>query len=576
MHFKRTKESNMTSCSSTLKRPFNLFTNDVHLPKGCKYYEDNNKGVTIINEAERKMYVTTLINPYIEEVSHPQGEVVKLFCIHNDYIITVSQSHPRYALVRPYVPTSSMSIKLANSCPASPRGSIGGEKSSGIFAAPSLPTRNISPVKLDNKVKNKMMVVELKEDIKQVVAYDNVAILVTEESFYYFLIQKNNKILLKKINHRVMTRIKYLNDCIVTMTLKKSSVIYDSFQIKDNKLELIQTIEIPVNSNRIYFNIFEISQKNWVIHCESTSKMANVFLVERANTKVEQISVTSSENYNIIVSNQLMLLVTFPIGILYEFIVNTDSYTINKVHIFKVYEIPEKSVQFNQNQFISMDTNQVMTIDMDIDMISRIYDPVDRCDFLYRHNVPNRLLLESVNDVFRSYDNSEIEISEVRRLFGILSNTNIISSALTSYTFVNKKVCSLLFELLCSCKKKLTSSFYCRLIECLIEEEQITRLITLLQSHAIPDDVNVALYLASKGEVCDFLLQFGLDMLKRMKKCDDVIFDVLLACGNYSVALMYAVEKNIKVNERSIKLIEEKIGNDPLYFQIVQFKQELK
>ena len=69
---------------------------------------------------------------------------------------------------------------------------------------------------------------------------------------------------------------------------------------------------------------------------------------------------------------------------------------------------------------------------------------------------------------------------------------------------------------------------------------------------------------------CDFTYQFAMDMLKRMKKNNEQIIDILISCGNYMDALIFCFEYHIEIPEIHLNKIKEEVKDPVMLYQLNQ------
>ncbi|KAL7713899.1 Mic1 domain-containing protein [Entamoeba marina] len=268
----------------------------------------------------------------------------------------------------------------------------------------------------------------------------------------------------------------------------------------------------------------------------------------------------------IVITSDLVLVMNSGMGILYE--LQKD---LTKVAVVKVPPFSMSDLKFNQNQFINFNEQTITTLKADFSLLSQHLSHTERCSFLHRHSAPQYVQQKVITGILNEYEQKLIDVEIIRKIFTISSNYEAIFSSLVNWKPSPPVFNYIVLEYISSSKTKIPPSLFCRLIKSLIDDEQFSRLLMMLQSHVIPDDEVVALYLVSMKERCDFVYQFAMDMFKRMKKNKEQIFEILLSQKEYAEALMFCFKENVNLTKEVAVLIIPEIKNPVLSFQVNQF-----
>ena len=188
-----------------------------------------------------------------------------------------------------------------------------------------------------------------------------------------------------------------------------------------------------------------------------------------------------------------------------------------------------------------------------------------------RTNATRQEKVRTVGDVLQMLQERRIELDATRGVMLATAGTDVFECALLEWTPLDVRLyVHIVLEFL-SVFKTASPNLFCNFSRVLLDNGDEQRLISLLQSHVIPDSPVYALFLVGEHNRFGALLQFALDMFKRMGNSNAEIFDVLVSAGDYLQALQFANDKGIELTQQDCARILDCINNPILHFQINQF-----
>ena len=479
-----------------------------------QYYVPNNRfGYYFIDNTNHKLFTTTSSSPYITELPAIFDEPIKCGCMIKDIFIYVPIKKPKSIVMR-------------------------------------MP---------DGKKK----VADCSEPLIAIDAFKTTIIGIS--STYLFLLNLTDG-RMQKTKHRALTGWKWIGDYIITISQMRNQIIYETYQVCES-FHLIQSVAKPTETDsKLSFDVVRIRDKLYLFSYQANNKVAHLIEIGPQKRNVQDLHIIVNNFAQVSITGDLLLVMTSSIGILYELVDKPK-----KISLVKLPPLSPNNIRLNQNQFLNFNERTITTLKADFELLIQNLSPTEQTSFLLNHSAPQIVLQNTLLRIFNKFVEKEIDLDTLIEVFKLSSGSNAISSALVDWR-PNPQIYSyVMIEFLCSNKTKVPSSVYCRLIEALIDDSQLSRLLMLLQYHIIPDDEIIALQLVQWKDKCDFIYQFAMDMLKRMKKNNEQILDILVSCGNYMDALMFCIEYNIKIPDIHLNKIRDEVKNPVLLYQFNEY-----
>ncbi|ELP87518.1 hypothetical protein EIN_098450 [Entamoeba invadens IP1] len=484
--------------------------------KKCRYVPNNQGGYYFIDDSTHALFTTTTKDPFIEELPYKTTESIASFCF---------------------------------------------DQENDLFIYTTLKNQRVIIVKYKDTILQR---VECNEDVKGISLFQSTVVAITETFFYYFDIKRKSA---KSMKHKQMSNWKWTASYIVLMTQTKKQIIFSVFEVCDT-MHFIQDISFPISTTLpISFDLATIFNYSFIFAYEPNAKSAIVIRIGPQNDEYKEVIIPVYTFAQVAVVSDFLLVMTFSIGVVYYF----SAGEFHKVAVVKLPPLSQDNIRFNQSHFLNFNERSITTFGIDFSAISSYLPCPDRTAILLKHHSPVTVIQQSLSQIFDDFYKGHIPFETIRKIFSNTTNTEIISSALLEWHPDPPVFCFIVLEFINSCPKKIPAGVFIRYINELINDNQITRLLMMLQCHVIPDDEVIALHLVSNRDKCDFLFQFALDMLKRMKNKNTHIFETLIIHQEYADALMFAITHNVDLKSKDISDILRHVKDTLLLFQLNQF-----